>query len=268
MGQDIDINYTLVAYLIDANSATWKLDVLNKLFGSEQVNRTVSILLFLFARTDELVWQGDNAGVYLAMSGYKWLMAQNSNTTANDATNQNTMLKVFYKKLWSLDVANKIKFTCWNITNNYFPTLGNLQARRIVAVSYCPVCRMAKDLVEHMFKEWPITNQILQELEMSFSSSNRTNNWKLWLAQEFVNNSLGKCKMWGIIFWVVWHNRNIIYHERAHQNAFGVIAFVKAYVQKLENLNRVMSTIQQSVIFRWEPPIGDIINVNFDAIFH
>lgn len=167
----------------------------NKLFDSEQVNKTVSIPLSLFDQTDELVWQGDNTRVYLAKSGYKWLMAQNSDTTTNDATNQNTMLKVFCKKLWSLDVANKIKFTCWNIANNYLPTFGTLQARSIVAVNYCPVCRRAKESVEHVFRECPITNQILQELEMSFSASNRTNNWKLWLAQEFVNNSLGTCKM-------------------------------------------------------------------------
>lgn len=57
-GQDININYTLMADLIDANSTTWKLDVLNKLFDSEQVNRIVSIPLSRFARMDKLVWRG------------------------------------------------------------------------------------------------------------------------------------------------------------------------------------------------------------------
>ncbi|KAH1083341.1 hypothetical protein J1N35_023102 [Gossypium stocksii] len=151
------------------------MDVLNKLFDSENVNRIVSIPLSQFARMDELVWRGDNTRVYSAKSGYKWLMLQNDDTTTNDATNQNSMLKAFYKKLWTLDVATKV--------------------RRTTAVSYCPICRRAEESVEHMFSKCLVYNQILQELEVPFSSSNRTNGWKLWLAQEFVNNNLGTCKV-------------------------------------------------------------------------
>ncbi|KAA3480338.1 reverse transcriptase [Gossypium australe] len=57
MGQCININYSYVSNLIDVDSYTWKVDVLNRLFDNDQVMRILSILMSRFALKDEFVWQ-------------------------------------------------------------------------------------------------------------------------------------------------------------------------------------------------------------------
>ncbi|KAK5784812.1 hypothetical protein PVK06_039350 [Gossypium arboreum] len=59
-----------------------------------------------------------------------------------------------------------------------------------------------------------------------------------------------------------------IYHEGAGQNAFGIIAFIKAYITENDNLEEVSTTIQTPVDRKWEPPIGAVMKLNFDAAFH
>ncbi|MBA0765543.1 hypothetical protein Gotri_014722 [Gossypium trilobum] len=92
----------------------------------------------------------------------------------------------------SLNVASKINITCWKIANNFFPTLSNLVIWRVAVVSCCPVFRGAKGSVEHLFRECPVTIQVLQELKVPFSFSNNENNWKHWLAKEFTNRDTMK----------------------------------------------------------------------------
>ncbi|KAG8478311.1 hypothetical protein CXB51_028049 [Gossypium anomalum] len=52
------------------------------------------------------------------------------------------------------------------------------------------------------------------------------------------------------------------------QNAFGIIAFIKAYITKNDNLEEVSTTKQTPVDRKWEPPIGAVMKLNFDAAFH
>lgn len=84
--QNINTNYTNVADLIDATTATWKFDVLRSLFDEDLVKRILSIPLSSSAHDDEMVWRGDNTGVYFAKSGYKWLLAKDSASSSNDPT--------------------------------------------------------------------------------------------------------------------------------------------------------------------------------------
>ncbi|MBA0722925.1 hypothetical protein Golax_003556, partial [Gossypium laxum] len=100
----------------------------------------------------------------------------------------------------------------------------------------------AKELVQHVFSECPFTRQILQELNVLFLSFNREGSWKIWLAKEFIHRNQDTCKLWVITFWALWHSRNNIYHEGVHQNVYGVLVFIRAYMEELDNLDMVNET--------------------------
>ncbi|MBA0819599.1 hypothetical protein Gohar_022145, partial [Gossypium harknessii] len=74
------------------------------------------------------MWRDDNTWIYSVTSGYKWLVAREG------------------------------------IANNFIPTLSNLVNRRVAVRSYCPVCRGAEETVEHLFRECPVTVQVLRAL--------------------------------------------------------------------------------------------------------
>ncbi|MBA0747680.1 hypothetical protein Gogos_004575, partial [Gossypium gossypioides] len=98
----------------------------------------------------------------------------------------------------------------------------------------------AKESVQHVFSECPFTRQILQELNVLFLSSNREGGWKIWLAKEFIHRNQDTCKFWVITFWALWHSHNNIYHEGVHQNVYGVLVFIRAYMEELDNLDMIM----------------------------
>ncbi|KAH1129314.1 hypothetical protein J1N35_000692 [Gossypium stocksii] len=60
MCQNIDIRYSKVANLINKETNTWKHEVLNTLYGKEQVKAIVSIPLVSSSMPDVPVWRGDN----------------------------------------------------------------------------------------------------------------------------------------------------------------------------------------------------------------
>ncbi|MBA0754360.1 hypothetical protein Gogos_020073 [Gossypium gossypioides] len=117
--------------------------------------------------------------------------------------------------------------------------LWKMSYRNKKVVSCCPVCLGAKDSVEHLFRECPVTVQVLQELNVPFSSSNNENNWK-----------------------------HCIYHEGVNRNVKGIIVFVKTYMHELESLESVLPQFQQAHNITWELSVGDTMKVNFDTTFH
>lgn len=112
-----------------------------------------------------------------------------------DDTTQNIKFRVFYKRLWNLKVANKIKITVCRIANDFIPTLSNLVNRRVAVRSYCLVCRGAEETVEHLFRECPVTVQVLRALGVHFSPTNYEHRWKCWFVKEFTNCTLNSSKL-------------------------------------------------------------------------
>lgn len=61
--RNIDINYIVVADLINTESGTWKSKALRDLFDEEQVSRIMIIPIIRVELGDERVWRGDNTRV-------------------------------------------------------------------------------------------------------------------------------------------------------------------------------------------------------------
>ncbi|MBA0608962.1 hypothetical protein Godav_021107 [Gossypium davidsonii] len=57
-------------------------------------------------------------------------------------------------------------------------------------------------------------------------------------------------------------------HEGVNQNVYGVVAFMKIYMQELESLEIVLPQCQKAHNIIWELPIRDTMKVHFDATFH
>ncbi|KAH1075466.1 hypothetical protein J1N35_027794 [Gossypium stocksii] len=183
--------YSLVSDLINKESNTWKQDVLFSLFGEEQMNNILSILLVSSRPPDELVWRGDNTEEYTAKSGYKWLITEGSTRYNND------IHKNFYTKLWMLQIPSKLRILTWRI---------NLKTHNLVSNSLYIVCQDEKE-------------SVLRGLRVISPTCMREIGWKHWLATNFESQSTEACKLRSITFWAVWYNRNKLYHEGIREQA-------------------------------------------------
>ncbi|MBA0735540.1 hypothetical protein Gogos_019379 [Gossypium gossypioides] len=69
----------------------------------------------------------------------------------------------------------------------------------------CPVCGDGEETVEHVFRDCSFTRQILKDLGVSFTTDNNQE-WRMWLAVEFIKASINECKTIAVAFWVIWFN--------------------------------------------------------------
>lgn len=107
---------------------------------------------------DKLIWRGDNTGIYIVKSGYKW-----ANTPGNPRLH-NEINSTFFTKLRGLKIPSKIRILMWRTANKFMPTLHNLRTRKLVANTLCPVCQADKETVSHHFRDCTSHGRIFQIL--------------------------------------------------------------------------------------------------------
>ncbi|MBA0741828.1 hypothetical protein Gogos_014950 [Gossypium gossypioides] len=67
---------------------------------------------------------------------------------------------------------------------------------------------------------------------------------------------------------LIWFNRNSPYHEGVNQQAYGIVAFVKTYMQELDCLDSVLQEVQRPPGSIWKPPEGFKVKANLDVSFN
>lgn len=143
---------------------------------------------------DKLIWRGDNTGIYIVKSGYKW-----ANTPGNPRLH-NEINSTFFTKLRGLKIPSKIRILMWRTANKFMPTLHNLRTRKLVANTLCPVCQADKETVSHHFRDCTITQQILQGMGAANTICNRETRWKNWLENELNRQNTEICKIRSIVY--------------------------------------------------------------------
>ncbi|KAG8500647.1 hypothetical protein CXB51_002640 [Gossypium anomalum] len=74
-----------------------------------------------------------------------------------------------------------------------------------------------------------------------------------------------KCTKLDISYWVIWYNRNKIYHEGIRDNIMDTVVFINAYSLEIQQVGESTILTPTQVCDRWEPPEDNIVKVNFDA---
>ncbi|KAK9021086.1 hypothetical protein V6N11_011091 [Hibiscus sabdariffa] len=99
VNQNIDIRFPRVSDLIVTETNTWRSSLVHSLFDPSLANIILCIPLGKSKPPDELIWRGDNTGIYSPKSGYKILLEDelSSNDLINDP--RFTLFKAFYCNL-------------------------------------------------------------------------------------------------------------------------------------------------------------------------
>ncbi|CAA0815342.1 Unknown protein [Striga hermonthica] len=97
---------------------------------------------------DRWCWSVGSSGKYSVASCYDWLLKQGANT------------KTTWKKIWRLDVPEKINFFCWLIGHRSLPTKELRHRRHLDSTGACTICGDGTETWVHMFFECPWTTQV------------------------------------------------------------------------------------------------------------
>ncbi|KAA3485049.1 reverse transcriptase [Gossypium australe] len=209
-------------------------EVIEGTFLEEDSARILRIPLAEIPHAKFLVWGGEGSGEFSIRSAYKLLQTMENHPRAYALQSD---YKKFYKKLWLLNLLIKMKITIWRITWNYLPTKANMQHRGLVNDASCPWCGEGTEMIDHLFRECPVTVEVWSEL----------------LLQELctLGNMGGK---------------NARIHKKQISTSKDIRNFVNNYITEIDGLeSRKQIEIKEEKVWRC-PPRGSI-KINFDGAF-
>ena len=132
---------TKVSSLINRELSVWKSEEVNRAFLPHEASMNLAIPLRQRQPSDCVSWSCTPSGNFSTSSAYKLLAAATSSDRAS-SSNQASQ-SGFWKRLWKMQVPNKIKHFVWRVCNNALPTKCNLKRRHIADSDVCELCNDA-----------------------------------------------------------------------------------------------------------------------------
>ena len=111
---------TSVAVLINESTRSWRSDVIDHVFELAEAAIIKGIPLSSFSQEDKLIWPFTPSGQYTVKSGYRFLYESSS---PEQITEEDS---VFWKKIWGLQVPNKVKNFIWRACKEALPTKAKI----------------------------------------------------------------------------------------------------------------------------------------------
>jgi hypothetical protein len=71
--------------------------------------------------------------------------------------------KWWWKRLWKLKIPAKGKLLVWSILENKVPTWDTLQKKQFHGSSWCSLCRLQEEMVDHLFMCYPFSISVWLE---------------------------------------------------------------------------------------------------------
>ena len=65
-------------------------------------------------------------------------------------------MKPLWKKIWGLEVPNKVKNLVWRACTNSLPTKANLVQQKIITDNLCDICKMHQEDTKHALYYYPV----------------------------------------------------------------------------------------------------------------
>jgi hypothetical protein len=128
----------------------------------EQINGicvlfNLSLMLYRYKRSQKFIsletqckfiWIFSTSGRFTTNSAYLQVKSKSANTAVLLGTSSD-----FWKKLWKLNLNDRLRLFLWKIAWNILPTRERINSLFSVAdrASHCPLCKSGEDSLQHLF---------------------------------------------------------------------------------------------------------------------
>ena len=203
-----------VADLIDTGIARWKSEVIDNLFIPQQAELIKSIPLSATLPADKIVWAETTNGNFTVRSAYK-LAASLFKSTTCGTTSDGSLLRKFWKKIWSLPIPHKVRHFCWRACRDTLPTKVKLKRRNVIVEDMCVCYHDMAETTGYIFwgctkaqETWAATKLQLLPLDVHIDSFQDL----LWFVMMTNAAGVERCSQLVMIAWALWSNRNEIHY--------------------------------------------------------
>ena len=154
-------------------------------------------------------------------------------SNCHGTTSDGTLLRRFWKTVWSLPIPHKVRHFCWHACHDTLPTKVKLLRRNVIAKSLCVCCLESAETNGHIFWGCSTTQAAWATSKLNLLPPDAnivTFQDLLW--HELMTNDAGgiKCSKLVMIAWKLWCNRNEIYHRGEAKNELEVARSAASYL--------------------------------------
>ena len=132
---------------IDVDLAAWNYQAIDAFFLPFEACKIKSIPLCSLQQTDCLCWPWDKSSEYTVKTGYK-LLCDEDDLDLAFTSNFESVVR-FWRSLWKLNIACKIKYFLWRACTEILLTKTNLLKRKIISNAQCSLCSKELEFVVH-----------------------------------------------------------------------------------------------------------------------
>ena len=152
------LDQSSVSLLIDLVTGGWHDELVRQVFLLADVHSILSIPLSVRMPRDKLVWAFTLKGNFTVCSAYKIVVVDFMATHMEGTSNSEDHITL-WRRLWSLNVSNKIKSFAWWVCRNIIPTKVNLCHRQVIDDDMSEAYGLGKETSGHIFWECEATHK-------------------------------------------------------------------------------------------------------------
>ena len=138
----------MVSALIDTDTKRWRKDRLENIFLPFEVETILSIPISFHLPEDSIIWVGNKKRSFSVKSAY-YVARRILEKEDHGESSLGDVCAPLWKRMWLLNILEKIRIFAWRLCMNAIPTLTNLFKKGIQMDVTCPSCKKDPESVEH-----------------------------------------------------------------------------------------------------------------------
>ena len=252
---------TSVAVLINESTRSWRSDVIDHVFEPAEAAIIKGIPLSSFSQEDKLIWPFTPSGQYTMKSGYRFLYESSS---PEQITEEDS---VFWKKIWGLQVPNKVKNFIWRACKEALPTKANLYRRKIAQDALCESCKVRSEDGSHsIFFCFGV--QVVWRSDPQWSWLSALEGQPMKDIFKYALSEGKDTELLAFMGWAIWNRRNQIRFKEAACPLNHISTLSKERKAEFQGTRPSIPKLIHRNHVRWRPPNTDEMKINYDgAIF-
>ena len=142
-------DFPMVSSLIDEDTKMWRMDRLIEIFFPFEVNTILNIPLSHHLPEDSIIWVVNKKRIF-SMKGAYYVAKKMLDSDIQGETSRGDVHAPLWKRIWQLNIPEKICIFAWRLCMNAIPTMVNLSRRGIQVDVLCSICKKEEEATEHV----------------------------------------------------------------------------------------------------------------------
>lgn len=244
--------------MIAENRKEWDLEVLQDICNERDCELIKQIPIPVSDKEDSRFWLFDEKGNFTVKSCYRRLRGE---TECPD--------KVFWKKLWGLNLPGKVINFFWRTCRQVLPTADALRKKIVDINPNCSWCQRNVEIDLHVLFGCCFAKEVWARVGLADVVQVALNDSVLTLLKRaFQTGTREQNDMVDLVCWNLWHRRNNWVWNCINTSSFGVQSRSSSMLVEWNRAREELATStrqQQGSCRRWSKPPEGWVKINTDA---